>query len=186
MKQNDKLKKIRAGKKKPGPTNDHATPEYLFMKKNLIFKWIANGITMTEVAHKLKVSRSWMLDMFNIYEDLDKMRKEALIERKERIHATLYSMAVGNYTTESTHTTKVTRTDGEGNSSVDTIVEEDRHEHRNDPSLRALSIYMRTENLKNQNPDASKILDSFEPSSFEYVDVAEEAESSDEESGEAE
>ena len=159
-------------KKKPGPSNPNATVEYLVLKKNQIFRWLASGKTMTEVAEKLHVSRSWLFSMFNAYEDLDRLRKDAYESRRAQVQATLFMLAVGNYTTQSKSTVKTTKSDGEGNTTVNTTVEERTDEHVNDPNLRALGIYMRSENLKNQGNDQARIMDTIEPADYEYVDVA--------------
>ena len=170
---------MRTKHKKPGPQNDHTSEDYLLLKREIIYKWLCNGVTMTNIAKKLGVSRSWLFDMFKKTEWLDDLRKQAAAERYEKVHNTLFQLAVGDYITKSKHTRKTTQVDGEGNKVSSTVIEDNTIEHEGDPNMRAMSIYMRTENITNKPEDNIKINDTITPEDFEYVDVAESGEAND-------
>lgn len=168
-------------RKKTGPNAQNTTIEHLLASKDKIYKWLCVGKTMTDIAKKLGVSRSWLFEMFAKHPVLDELRNSARAERYEHIHNTLYQLAIGNYKAYNKHTTKTTTTDNEGTVSTNTVVEENTHEHVADPNLRAMAIYMRTEHIM-PKVDEGKIQDSITPDDFEYVDVADETSASDEDS----
>lgn len=162
-----------ARRKKTGPNAANCSLEHMAASKEKIYKWLCMGKSMTDIAKKLGVSRSWLFDIFAKTPWLDALRKDAQAERYEHIHNTLYQLAIGNYKAYNKHTTTTTTTDNEGTISTNTVVEENTHEHRDDPNLRAMAIYMRTENIMPKAND-SRISDTITPDDFEYVDVAEE------------
>lgn len=159
-------------RKKPGPNRYNTDINHLLANKEKIYKYLCKGMSMDNIAKKLGVSRSWLFDQFNKYEWLDELRKSAKAERWEHIHNTMYQLAIGDYRTYAKHTTKTTATDNEGVTSTNTVVEENTIEHRKDPNLRALGIYMRSENLLPKEND-TRIVDSLDDGEYIYVDVAE-------------
>lgn len=145
---------------------------YLFMKRDNIYKWLITGITMTDIAKKLGVSRSWLFDQFNKFEWLNDLRESAKAERSERVNNTLFQLAIGDYITHAKYTTKTTQKDGDGNSVTSTLIEDKKVEHKQDPNLRAMAIYMRQQAaLNNRQETNSKISDTISPDEFEYADV---------------
>ena len=88
--------------------------DYVLSKKNLIYKWIMQGLTISDVAEKLGVSRSWLFDAFKSCAELNEVKESAFDDRRERVNNTLYKLALGTYTSRVKHTNKTTHTEKVG------------------------------------------------------------------------
>ena len=166
----------------------NATIEYLLKKKNLIYKWIVNGLTMSDIADKLSVSRSWLFEAFKKSDELKALKEEAFSSRREKLSCTLYQMAFGNYKTKVRHTntkkSSVERYDKSGkllnreDSDVVTTHTEDIIEHIDDPNLKAISLLLNREGIQSETIGAQEITDTItDTSDFDFVDVEELAKS---------
>ena len=172
-------RKINRAKNSKSP---NANIQYLLKKKNLIYKWIVNGLTISDVAAKLGVSRSWLFEAFKSNAEIAAVRDEAYNDRREKLSCTLYQMALGNYKTRvrRTKTTKsettIYKEDGTIDKTVtsDTVVEhsDDIIEHINDPNLKAMSMILRHE-AENQAEEKQNIIEDTisDVEDLTYIDV---------------
>lgn len=160
----------------------NATIDYVIKKKNLIYKWIYNGLTISDVANKLGVSRSWLFEVFKNNPELAELKEQAYMDRRERLENTLYQMALGNYKTKVRRTTTVSkitkRIDKSGKtvsteySDVITESSEDIIEHVDDPNFKAITLIMNREGIKAQQDIPSTIEDTIEePVEMTFIDV---------------
>lgn len=162
----------------------NATIGYLLKKKNLIYKWIVNGLTMSDIADKLSVSRSWLFEAFKKSDELKTLKEEAFSARREKLSCTLYQMAFGNYKTRVRHTnikkSSVESYDKAGklikreDSDVVTTHTEDVIEHIDDPNLKAISLLLGKEGINSEPISEQEITDTItDTSDFEFIDVEE-------------
>lgn len=172
-------------KPKSGTKSPNATIEYVIKKKNLIYKWIYSGLTISDVANKLGVSRSWLFEVFKNNTELAELKEQAYADRREKLENTLYQMALGNYKTRVKRTTtisKVTkRIDTSGKitsteySDVITESSEDIIEHIDDPNFKAITLLMNREGTTKSQEVHNEIEDTIkEPNEMTFVDVEKE------------
>lgn len=152
--------------------------EYALSKKNMIYKWLMQGLTLADVAEKLGVSRSWFFDALKSSPELNAIKEEAFADRRERVNNTLYSLAIGTYTSKVKHTNKTKTTDKVGDKEVTKVQEytkEDVYEHTNDPNLKALALIVHQMEMQAASgaEDCANIDDTLDmPEDFVYADVA--------------
>ena len=171
-------------KNKPKGTtkSPNATVDYVIKKKNLVYKWIYNGLTISDVANKLGVSRSWLFEVFKNNDELAELKEQAYADRREKLENTLYQMALGNYKTKVRRTTTVSkitkRIDKSGKttsteySDVITESSEDIIEHVDDPNFKAITLLMNREGIKAVQDIPSTIEDTIEePDKMTFIDV---------------
>lgn len=163
--------------KNRGIKSPNANTSYLLSRSKNIFNWIVNGFTMTDIAKKLKVSRSWLFEQFKANEELDNLRKSAYAAREEAINNTLYKLATGNYTTRVVHTQTVTTKSGSDEAKTVTITTEDIYEHSEDPNMSAIGVLSRTMAMRKTNdetrPVISDTITDDDINNFTFCDVAE-------------
>ena len=170
-------------KKPKGTTKSHnATVDYVIKKKNLVYKWIYNGLTIADVANKLGVSRSWLFEVFKNNDELAELKEQAYADRREKLENTLYQMALGNYKTRVRRTTTVSKitkkidksgkTTSTEYSDVITESSEDIIEHVDDPNFKAITLLMNREGIKAVQDVPSTIEDTIEaPDKMTFIDV---------------
>lgn len=172
-------------KPKSGAKSPNATIDYVIKKKNLIYKWIYNGLTISDVANKLGVSRSWLFEVFKNNTELSELKEQAYADRREKLENTLYQMALGNYKTKVRRTTTVSkitkRIDKNGktisteHSDVITESSEDIIEHVDDPNFKAITLLINREGTTKLQEVHNEIEDTIkEPSEMTFVDVEKE------------
>lgn len=166
-----------------GKKSQTTTLDYLLKKKNMIYKWIVQGLTIADVAEKLYVSRSWLFEMFKANQELNDIKNQAFEDRRDRLENTIYQMALGNYKTRvrKSKTTKATTSKLDSNGKVvstetsDVVTEhsDETVEHINDPNLRAIAIIKRQEGITKAEDTAATIDDTIgtDPE-MTFVDVA--------------
>ena len=170
-------------KKSKGTTKSpNATVDYVIKKKNLVYKWIYNGLTIADVANKLGVSRSWLFEVFKNNDELAELKEQAYADRREKLENTIYQMALGNYKTKVRRTTTVSKItkkiDKSGKtlsteySDVITESSEDIIEHVDDPNFKAITLLMNREGIKAVQDVPSTIEDTIEePDKMTFIDV---------------
>lgn len=174
--------KKKSNKPKGTAKSPNATIDYVIKKRNLIYKWIYNGLTISDVANKLGVSRSWLFEVFKNNPELAELKEQAYMDRREKLENTLYQMALGNYKTKVRRTTTVSkitkRIDKSGKtvsteySDVITESSEDIIEHVDDPNFKAITLIMNREGIKSQQDIPSTIEDTIEaPVEMTFIDV---------------
>lgn len=154
--------------------------DYALSKKNMIYKWLMQGLTLADVAEKLGVSRSWFFSALKSCPDLNAVKEEAFADRRERINNTLYSLAIGNYTSKIKHTNKTRTIDKVGDkdavSRVQSCTKEDIYEHVGDPNIKALSLIVHQMEMQDciGSNAINEINDTLNlPEDFVYADVSE-------------
>lgn len=151
--------------------------DYVLSKKNLIYKWIMQGLTISDVAEKLGVSRSWLFDAFKSCAELNEVKESAFDDRRERVNNTLYKLALGTYTSRVKHTNKTTHTEKVGDkdevSVTETTRKEDVFEHVDDPNLKAMALIVKQMELQGGLSKAENTIeDTLElPEDYVYTDV---------------
>ena len=159
-----------------GIKSPNANTSYLLSRSKAIYQWIVTGYTMTDIAKKLKVSRSWLFEQFNENKELNELRQSAYAARKEAIENTLYRLATGNYKTTVIHTQTITTKKGNEDAQTVSVTTEDIFEHIDNPNMTALGIIQRTMAMNNiASEEDNTIEDTISPideNSFSYVDVA--------------
>lgn len=159
---------------KRGPHNPNANAEFILANRDKFYKWIVQGLTYDQIAPKLGVSRSWLFNITNADPRIKQIKEEARAERRELVHNTLFQLAIGNYKTETRHSNTVKQTNNQGDVITSKTDETNVVEHINDPNMRALSIFIRNDNLAQSNEEA-RIRDSLDEDyedEYTYVDVA--------------
>ena len=151
--------------------------DYVLSKKNLIYKWIMQGLTISDVAEKLGVSRSWLFDAFKSCAELNEVKESAFDDRRERINNTLYKLALGTYTSRVKHTNKTTHTEKVGDKEEVSVTEvtrkEDVFEHVDDPNLKAMALIVKQMELQGGLSKAENTIEDTLtlPEDYVYTDV---------------
>ena len=151
--------------------------DYVLSKKNLIYKWIMQGLTISDVAEKLGVSRSWLFDAFKSCAELNEVKESAFDDRRERVNNTLYKLALGTYTSRVKHTNKTTHTEKVGDKEEVSVTEvtrkEDVFEHVDDPNLKAMALIVKQMELQGGLSKAENTIEDTLtlPEDYVYTDV---------------